>query len=212
MVEPHPGSPHFVDPDQVRTVVLPVERRRLRGLWPALAAAAIIIGAGTGGAWMVWRPDAAPQTDPGAAPAPVGAFPSRAPAPTTAAPDPVPRSLSEQAVADRRTVARLVGRWVPQISSKAPGLVVDGVAYDEARIWAEFRDSRATYPDVALVRSGDYRSFTQRGHWVTILARAFADADAVNEWCDRQGFAPDDCFAKRLSHTDGARGNTVLRR
>ena len=64
----------------------------------------------------------------------------------------------------------------------------------------------------ALVRSGDYRSFTRRGLWVTLVARAFADADAANEWCDRQGFDTDDCFAKRLSNSGGARGNTVLRR
>jgi hypothetical protein len=120
--------------------------------------------------------------------------------------------LPDQAAADRETVARLVGRWVPQISSKAPGMVIGGVTYDEARIWAEFRVTRARYADAALVRSGDYRSFTQRGHWVTVVARPSAAADAVNEWCDRQGFAPDDCFAKRLSNSGGPRRNTVLRR
>jgi serine/threonine-protein kinase len=161
---------------------------------------------------LAWRPDAVPPADPAAARAPVGPATPPAPAPATTAADPVPRTLREQAAADREAVARLVGRWVPQISSKAPGMVIGGVTVDEARILAEFRANQAKFPDAALVRSGDYRSFTRRGLWVTVVARAFADADAANEWCERQGFDTDDCFAKRLTNSGTPRGNTVLRR
>lgn len=219
MVQPLPGHHRRFDADVDRTVELPVElsieRRPGRGLLPALVAAAIIIGGGAGGALLLMPADrgAVPATGSAATPA---APSDRAAAPTSAAVGSgartAPTTLREQASADQATVRTLVERWVPQISSKAPGRVIDGVTYDEARIWSEFRALRAKYPDVVLLPSGDYRSFAQRGHWVTVVARGFADAAAANAWCDRQGFAPDDCFAKRLSRTGGPTGNTVSRR
>ena len=47
--------------DNDQTVQLIIEPRSSGGLLPALAAAAIIIGAGIGGALLMWPPDAAPS-------------------------------------------------------------------------------------------------------------------------------------------------------
>ena len=199
--------------DHEQTVQLTIEHRSSGGLLPALTAAAIIVGVGVGGALLFWSPNAAPAdglaTAPAASPASTA---SRSPtaAPTSAAA--VPTTLSQQAAADADTVRTLAGRWVPQLSAKSTGMTVGGVRYDEARILADFRAVHAKYPDAALLRSGDYRSFTQPGYWVVVLARTFDDAAAANAWCDRQGFDPDNCFAKRLSRTGGPKGNTVARR
>jgi hypothetical protein len=189
--------------DDDQTVQLIIEPRSSGGLLPALAAAAIIIGAGIGGALLMWPPDAAPSNAELAASRPPTTAPSSAAEPAT---------LSQQAAADADTVRGLAGQWVPQLSAESTELVVDGVRYDEARILANFRELHATFPEAALLRSDDYRSFTRPGYWVVVLARSFDDAAAANAWCDRQGLDPDACFAKRLSRTSGPKGNTVTRR
>jgi hypothetical protein len=189
--------------DDDQTVQLIIEPRSSGGLLPALAAAAIIIGAGIGGALLMWPPNAAPTDAELAASRPPTTAPSSAAEPAT---------LSQQAAADADTVRGLAGQWVPQLSAESTELVVDGVRYDEARILANFRELHATFPEAALLRSDDYRSFTRPGYWVVVLARSFDDAAAANAWCDRQGLDPDACFAKRLSRTSGPKGNTVTRR
>lgn len=204
--------------DRFDPLEIPIARRPARGLLPALAAAAIIIGSGLVGVLALMPDSGLPRDDaPALVPAaPSATLPAGPPEPTAAAATsgarPAPRTLGQQAAADRAAVRKLVDRWVPQLSSTAPGAVVDGVRRDEARILADFRQLRERYPDAALVRSGDYRSFAEAGRWVVVLARGFASADAANAWCDRQGFRPDDCFAKRLSRTGGPSANTVFRR
>ena len=190
--------------DDDQTVQLIIEPRSSGGLLPALAAAAIIIGAGIGGALLMWPPDAAPTDAELAASRPPMTAPSSAAA--------EPATLSQQAAADADTVRGLAGQWVPQLSAESTEVAVDGVRYDEARILANFRALRAKFPQAALLRSDDYRSFTRPGYWVVVLARSFDDAAAANAWCDRQGLDPDACFAKRLSRTSGPKGNTVTRR
>ena len=44
-----------------------------------------------------------------------------------------------------------------------------------------------------------------------LIPRKFSTAPAANAWCDSEGFAIDNCLAKRLSHTDGPDGSTVER-
>ncbi len=161
-------------------------------------------------------PSAVPALPPPARRAPEVSAPTAAPVPSVAPPAPVAvpagSALRRRHAADRAAVDGLVGSWVPQISSKASGLVVRGVTYDDARIWSEFQRARATYPDVVLVRSAEFRSFQLRGHWVTVVGRPYASAAGANAWCARQGFGRQDCFAKRLSRTSGPSANTVLRR
>ena len=217
MVQPLPPSYRFRAEDLDRSVEPAVERRAARELLPAVIAAVIIIGSGAGGAMLLL--DAVPAVaDRGVtAPARPGAGELTAepgpapPAPGAVAAGAEPEALRKQATADRAAVQELIGRWVPQLSAKAVGRVIDGVVYDEARIWSEYRALRARYPEVALVRSDDYRSFAQPEHWVVLLGRPFDTAEAANTWCDRHDFAPDDCFAKRLSRTGGPTANTVSR-
>ena len=104
-----------------------------------------------------------------------------------------------------------MGSWVPQISSKAVGTVVDGRTFDEAAIVAEIEAAKARYPQAVVVRSDDYTSFRRPGFWVTLVAAPSSGPDGVNSWCDASGLGRDDCFAKRLSHSDGPAGNTVPR-
>ena len=67
------------------------------------------------------------------------------------------------------------------------------------------------YKDVFMVSSSDYTTFRYSGYYVTMIPRTFSTAAAANAWCDSEGFATGNCFAKRLSHTDGPDGNTVER-
>jgi len=46
---------------------------------------------------------------------------------------------------------------------------------------------------------------------VTVIAEPFATSSAANAWCLHQQYGVDDCFAKRLSHTEGPAGNTASR-
>lgn len=112
---------------------------------------------------------------------------------------------------DRSAAEALVGSWVPQLSAKKPGLVVDGTTYDYPAVLANFQSLKERYPDALLLWSGDYSTFKYDDFWVTVEPTTFAAGTAANSWCDAQGIGPDDCFAKRLSHSDGYVGNTLLR-
>jgi hypothetical protein len=209
-VRPPPGPPRQPD---VAESPPPQSRTRGRYTLPLAVAAVVVLGLGVGAATLLLRPT--PGVPAASAPSTGQAATSTsAPSPlTTSPPTAVPAAvaLARQATADRPAVEAVVGYWVPQISSKAPGLVVAGTTYDERRILDEFRSAAAIYPDVALLRSEDYRSFKRPGFWVTIVARPFAGAGDANAWCGQQGFAIDDCFAKRLSHIEGPEGNTAPR-
>jgi serine/threonine-protein kinase len=134
--------------------------------------------------------------------------------PTYAAPTDAPSAraaLQAEVDRDRSAVEALVGSWVPQLSSKKPGLVADGITYDYPAVLANFQSLKTRYPDALLLWSGDYSTFKYGDFWVTVEGAAFAAGAAANSWCDAQGIGPDDCFAKRLSHSDGYVGNTLLR-
>ncbi len=119
--------------------------------------------------------------------------------------------LQRQVDADRDAAEGLVGNWVPQLSSKRLGLTVHGVTFDYSAILADFQALRARFPQSVLIRSDDYTSYQSPGYWVTVLAQTFPSADDANAWCDANGFAVEDCFAHRLSHTEGPAGSSKLR-
>ncbi len=54
---------------------------------------------------------------------------------------------------------QLADEWVPQISSKRPGIVDDGVLWNNARTLKEFLDNREKY-DAKLLWSGDWSTFS----------------------------------------------------
>ncbi|MBE1496259.1 serine/threonine-protein kinase [Amycolatopsis lexingtonensis] len=119
--------------------------------------------------------------------------------------------VRRQIAHDHDVAERLVGSWVPQLSSKSVGLVVHGVTYDYPAIIEDFRRLQGNYPDAVMVDSGDYNNFSRKGFFVTLKAETFASADLANAWCDQQGFAPEDCHAGRLTHTGGPAGNSKPR-
>ncbi|MFJ6671983.1 zinc ribbon domain-containing protein [Actinosynnema sp. NPDC091369] len=135
--------------------------------------------------------------------------------PTTSAvpPDEVARrNLDAQVAADRAAVESLVDRWVPQLSSKRVGLVVHGVRFTHEDIWRDFQLTEARYPNALLLSSADFVSFDSGDFWVTVVPHTYATGAEANAWCDRERIGPDDCFAKRLTHTGTSDGTTVLRR
>ena len=127
-------------------------------------------------------------------------------APSTVYPQvPAPTSAADQQVAnDTYTAESVVGWWIPQLSSNT----------DSASAMAKFSSIQGMaghYADVFMVSSNDYSSFRYSGYYVTLIPRTFSTAAGANAWCDSEGFAIGNCFAKRLSHTAGSDGNTVER-
>jgi hypothetical protein len=124
----------------------------------------------------------------------------RVPAP---APAPVYTSTADDQVASDYSAAEsVVGWWIPQLSSNP----------DSASAMAKFSALQSMgYSDVFMVSSNDYTSFRYSGYYVTMIPRTFSTASGANAWCDSEGFATDNCFAKRLSHNDGPDGNSVER-
>lgn len=120
-------------------------------------------------------------------------------------------ALNQEVAQDKQSVEALVGSWVPQLSSKRPGIVANGVTYDYLAIWQDFQSTRSRYPNALLLWSGNYVSYASGDFWVTIVPNPFSDGASANSWCDSQQIGPNDCFAKFLSHTGGSTGTTVLR-
>lgn len=128
--------------------------------------------------------------------------------------EPVDSALAELQLirdADRPIAESLVGQWVPQLSAKRPGMVVDGVTYDYVEILRDYRATQARYPDALLLFSGEYTSFKYGDFWITIEPLPYYDGPSANTWCDEQGIPFDDCYAKMISHTVGYEGATKLR-
>jgi hypothetical protein len=168
-----------------------------------IALAVLVVMAMAGGVAYLLRTRTVSDT---AAPQP-GPVPSAAPSGTQ-----LPRrGLDALVAADRAAAESLVGRWVPQLSSKQVGTVDGGVTYDEAAILTEVEALKARFAHAVVIRSDDFTSFRRPGFWVTVVAAPSPSADGANSWCVDNGLARDQCFAKRLSHADGPEGSTVPR-
>jgi serine/threonine-protein kinase len=85
--------------------------------------------------------------------------------------------------------------WVPQISSKRPGVFDDGKTWDCAAIWQEHQRLRDRY-DAKLVWSGDWpRVYHSRDdYWVTVAPWLYPSAAGAQAWCDSHGRDADHCF------------------
>lgn len=109
-------------------------------------------------------------------------------------------------------VSRVNGMWVPQISSKRPGLVLNGETWDNRMVWEHYLRTRAVYPDALLLNSDSWSVFDAGGHWwVIIVAEPYSTPEGANGWCDAQGISKDDCFAKQISVGGSSKGTTKLR-
>ncbi|MCD2187862.1 hypothetical protein [Actinomycetospora soli] len=119
--------------------------------------------------------------------------------------------LQARSTADSAVVEGLVGSWIPQLSSKRPGLVADGQTYDNASILAEHQALRAAHGDARLLWTGDFANYRGHDFWATVVGDPMPTAAAANAWCDSQGFDADHCYAVRLTHSGGPEGNSVQR-
>lgn len=132
--------------------------------------------------------------------------------PTTASStrtDPV-QQLRQIADDDRSFVrAQLADHWVPQLSSKRPGVVDNGVVWDNAMTLQEHLQLRQRYPDVKLLLSGDWSTFSGPDYWVTVAGITFPDSAGALAWCRYQGFDRDHCVAKLISATHPVADSTA---
>jgi len=117
------------------------------------------------------------------------------------------RQLQQTAAADRATVqAQLADHWVPQLSSKRPGVVDDGFTWDNTLTLQEFLRLQHRY-GAKLLSSGDWSTFDASDFWVTIAPITFDDAHSALEWCYTQGFDADHCAATLVSTTHPVAGS-----
>lgn len=121
------------------------------------------------------------------------------------------QELRKTAARDRVHAEMLSNAWTPQISSLRNGTVSDGTVYDAAMILSVFTRLKQRYPQAILVSSDDYSSFSAHGFWVVLVPPAYQSPSQANAWCDSQALAPEDCFAKFLSHDSSPDGAAVLR-
>lgn len=109
---------------------------------------------------------------------------------------------------DRSVVAtEAADKWVPQLSSKRPGIRDNGVVWDNAMALQEHLQFRKLY-NAKLLWSGDWSTFSEPNFWVTIAGITFADAKGALMWCSSKGFDRDHCIAKIVSTTHGVPGST----
>ena len=118
-------------------------------------------------------------------------------------------ALRQQLATDRPAVESLVGQWVPQLSSKSYGLVVDGVTYDYLQIWQDFESISHAYPGALLTWSSDYSTFQLPNYYVTILPTSYSSGSEAASWCTSNGLGANNCYAKLISHTASPKGATV---
>ena len=185
-----------------------------------LILAAVVLLAGVGGvtAWAALAHrtgnSAPPAPLPPTAPAPPAESSANLPAdpPSAVSPeDDALNRLTQQISLDRPQVqGELAEKWVPQLSSKQPGLVVDGMTYHYVDILNDHLGLRSSY-DARLVWSGDWSSFRKDDFYVTVASASFSTPQEANAWCDTRAIDPENCFAKLLSAVAGPEGSTVSR-
>ena len=133
----------------------------------------------------------------------------------TALPAPPPdaeQQLRQIANSDRPFVAaRMADYWVAQLSSKRPGVVDQGIVWDNATTLREHVQLRRRY-DARLLWSGEWSTFSASNFWVTVAGYIFPTAADALAWCTSQGFDRDHCFAKIVSTTHPVEGSTAYNR
>ena len=142
------------------------------------------------------------------------ALPTTATQTVTAIPDPIDpeQQLRQIANSDHPFVSvRLADRWVPQLSSKRPGVVDQGIVWDNATTLREHLQLRERY-HARLLWSGEWSTFSTSNFWVTVAGITFPTSAGTLAWCTSQGFDRDHCFAKIVSTTHPVEGSTAYNR
>jgi serine/threonine-protein kinase len=127
-----------------------------------------------------------------------------------AAPETPLQRLQQLANSDRPIVkTELANHWVPQLSSKRPGVVDDGVVWDNAKTLQQHLQLRQRYPGVRLLWSGDWSTFSAPNFRVTVVGITFPDSSGALAWCRSRGMDNDHCVAKVVSTTRPIEGSTA---
>ncbi|OBB25348.1 serine/threonine protein kinase [Mycolicibacterium peregrinum] len=100
-------------------------------------------------------------------------------------------------------------RWVPQLSSKRPGVVDQGVVWDNELTLEEHLRLRQEY-GAKLLWSGDWSTFDAPNFWVTIAPITYPTASGALAWCSGHGFDRNHCYAKLISTTHAVAGSTAF--
>jgi serine/threonine protein kinase len=186
-----------------------------------LAAIGVVIG-------MLVSRNSGPSTSPptAAAPTPSITVPgptmtvavpasSQPPPHSTPAPPPVDpevssyQQLRQIADGDRAALAKQAADlWVPQLSSKRPGVFDEGHVWDNVQTLQEYLRLQQQYGAI-LLWSGDWSTFDDSNYWVTIAPITFNNASGALIWCTSHGLDSDHCYAKLVSTTHSAAGSTA---
>jgi len=119
-------------------------------------------------------------------------------------------ALTDIAAADRQILDdTLLDVWQPQLSSKRPGEVAEGITWTNADVLREHLQLRGRHPNARLVWSGDWPVYSDPTWWVTVAGVPFDSADGALGWCADQQYDAEHCLAKMLSQTRGSDGTAV---
>ena len=110
--------------------------------------------------------------------------------------DPLTR-LQQQQATDAPAVETLVGQWVPQVSSKRPGIEADGIVYDLQAIVELHAKLQANF-GALLLFSGDF-NYQSNDLWVSIVPQGYATPQQALQFCVANSIGRDDCFAKLIT-------------
>jgi hypothetical protein len=198
------GTVSAAPPTRPDTAPAPA-RRPGTALRAAAWAAAAVVGLGVvaGVARTADRPGPAVAGSAVTVPVTSAAVPPGRPADPTAA-------LQLIRAQDAPAVEALAESWVAQLSTRPAAAQEADRAAADAAILAGHDALRRRHPDAVLLWSADW-NYDGRS-WVTVVDRRFATAEEANGWCDTQGLAGQDCFAKRLSHSGDVDGSARYRR
>ena len=210
---PNGGAPHGGGPAAPGSPGAPAPFR-LRGLLVGIVVLAVVVtvtivlGAVFLGPDRGMQATDAPSSD------------AQSSAPTTGTGESSPDATSQATAGEQLTAEvdegtqiaqdRLAEQWVVQLSAKKPGLEANGKTWAEEDILAEFTENQRRHPEAILLWSGDWSSCRLDDFWVTVLAEPYDTPEEALETCRNLGLDRDNCFAKKLSTSEGPDGTTLL--
>lgn len=200
-----PSDPR--DPSRTRHLEPASSPRRHRSVLRVAAwvAVAVVGVGGVFGATTATRRSAPPVADPAVT---ASTATSGTPSPV-ARPDDPTEALQQIRTQDAAVVENLAESWVAQLSTRPAGTQAVDRAATDAAILAGHDGLRRRYPGSVLLWSPDWNYDGLL--WITVHGERFATAEDANAWCDTHGFARQDCFAKKLSHSGVVDGSTRYR-
>lgn len=184
----------------------PPRGQQRSGLRVAAWVAAALVGlGGVVGVGTAERRSAPPALDP-AATAQTGTTSTR---PAIPRPDGPTGALEQRRAEDAPAAESLAESWVPQLSSRPVGTQTTDRTATDATILSGHDALRKRYPGAVLLWGPDWNYAGRQ--WITVVNTPSPTAEDANTWCDTHRFAPQDCFAKKLSHSGVVEGTERYR-